>query len=240
MKSVVQDDSILVQLLRRFNRKERYWLLMDALGVSACRLSEDYRDRLGKVLEPHIPKIHIPEDAWWAMDYHFDWLHAALEWFSCSETPADQLSAWDNPMQAGGKRPIQGNQEDIDLIVAFGSTLLLIEAKGEGAWSQSQMESKAKRIAALPRPKELTVRLLLTGRADSPKKIAKGKWWDEIPPELKNNQDEPTYLQLSSFRDGNSFCRVIRCNEAKKPNKEGDFWAILPQRLTNSTVERAD
>ncbi|MFG1285141.1 hypothetical protein [Xanthobacter autotrophicus] len=224
---------MLVQLLRRFNRKERYWLLMDALGAPARHLSEEYRNRLGAMLDADIPK-----NAWWAMDYHFDWLHAALTWFSSPETSADQIPAWRNPMKEGGKRIIRGNQEDIDLIIAFGSTLFLIEAKGEGAWSQSQMTSKAKRIAALPQPAGVTVRLILAGRKESLQNIANGKWCDEIPAKMKNEQTGiPFYLQLSSFGDGKELCTVTRCEEAKKPNKNGEFWSIIRQHSVSSTVE---
>ena len=44
---------------------------------------------------------------------------------------------------------ITGTQEDIDLVVATGDTLLLIEAKGEGAWSNTQLASKIGRLKAI-------------------------------------------------------------------------------------------
>ncbi len=65
----------LVECLKAFNRKERYWLLRNALGAPALELllSGAFRDRLGKLLD-----TDIPSDAWWAMDYHIDWVFAAL------------------------------------------------------------------------------------------------------------------------------------------------------------------
>lgn len=45
---------------------------------------------------------------------------------------------------------MKGNQEDVDLLVAFedGTTthVILVEAKGDTAWSNKQMKSKAERL----------------------------------------------------------------------------------------------
>lgn len=65
----------LVDSLQRLNRKERYWLLRNALGRSGAdlSLSRAFLQRLGQKIERS-----IPPSAWWAMDYHIDWLFSAL------------------------------------------------------------------------------------------------------------------------------------------------------------------
>ncbi|MDR4308486.1 hypothetical protein IHQ68_17845 [Chelatococcus sambhunathii] len=57
--------------LARLNRKERYWLLRDALGEGSARLSSNFTAKFD-------PKWRPSPDAWWGMDYHFDWMVAAL------------------------------------------------------------------------------------------------------------------------------------------------------------------
>jgi hypothetical protein len=68
----------LANILERFNRKERNLLIRDILG---CRgkpllLASDFCERLAKTVG--IPKESV-EGAWWATDFHFDWLAGALD-----------------------------------------------------------------------------------------------------------------------------------------------------------------
>jgi hypothetical protein len=64
----------LVKALEKFNRKERYWLIRSALGESSEKLDSKFCDLIyGK------HSIEVPEDAWWAMDYHLDWLVVKAE-----------------------------------------------------------------------------------------------------------------------------------------------------------------
>ncbi len=131
--------SNLAQTLAQFNRKERYWLLRNALGQqtdadavpSAPLLSETFRSRLGRRLN-----CDIPPTAWWAMDYHLDWLYAATVLLQ-----GDKQTPYSNE-----SRGIQANQEDIDFIIAFDKTLILIEAKGYTPWSNEQLSSKKARL----------------------------------------------------------------------------------------------
>ena len=63
----------LLEYLESFNRKERFFLVGEALGNPAFRLSSDFRTRLGAVFG-----LAIPNDALVAMDYHLDWIYASL------------------------------------------------------------------------------------------------------------------------------------------------------------------
>ena len=45
-----------------------------------------------------------------------------------------------------GSSLVEGNQEDIDLVIASGFDLILIEAKGVGAWDNDQLRSKLARL----------------------------------------------------------------------------------------------
>lgn len=120
--------SELVDMLRKFNRKERYWLLRNALGSKSEVLDEDFRSRLAKSVD-----FEIPKSAWWAMDYHFDWMVGALHMLSNGNL---------NEPEAKENELVTGSQEDIDLLIAFDKTLLFVEAKADTSWNTEQWDSK--------------------------------------------------------------------------------------------------
>ena len=59
-----------VDQLKAFNSKERHWLVAAVTGSPP--LSTDFRAALG-----HVIGESVPPGAWWAMDFHLDWLEAA-------------------------------------------------------------------------------------------------------------------------------------------------------------------
>lgn len=119
----------LMEFLESLNRKERFFLIGDALGNRTFQLSADYQSRLGEALD-----ISIPDGAFVAMDYHLDWIHASL---FLTQPGVDREGFHPNI------EPVAtGNQEDADLLVAFekeGLThLVLVEAKAETGWTNMQ------------------------------------------------------------------------------------------------------
>lgn len=135
----------LAEVLERFNRKERNLLVRHVLGhgESPLRLSAEFRRKVGKALEL---EGEIPKQAWWATDYHFDCLAGALALYVKGDRALHEI--WPNPLKEG-RRLVEGNQEDIDLIIATESDVILIEAKGFEAYSNSQMASKIARLNLL-------------------------------------------------------------------------------------------
>ena len=127
--------SDLIRHLRSFNKKERFILLQEALGADTFSLDNDFRKRLGNLLE-----FPIPAEAFVAMDYHFDWIQMALY---LAATPAP-------PSPIPNDELFKANQEDVDLLVAFDGSamthLVLVEAKMETGWTNSQLRSKAQRL----------------------------------------------------------------------------------------------
>lgn len=147
--------SDLIKILESFNRKERYFLIAQALGKPTFELAPGFREELRKKIG-----VCVPEDAFVAMDYHLDWLAASLtlydaqvcdDYILCnpSEVIADRDYKW-----------FQGTQEDIDLLVAFGPDsentyhLIVLEAKAYGdngfaAFDRSQLSNKGKRLVMI-------------------------------------------------------------------------------------------
>lgn len=56
---------------------------------------------------------------------------------------------WPNVKKPDGRQLVEGNQEDVDLVIATGCELILIEAKAYGAWDRDQLNSKLARLNLL-------------------------------------------------------------------------------------------
>ena len=145
----------LLKILESFNRKERFFLIAQALGCSnsgepAFSLSDSFRKQLNKIFKLTNIDVAIPEEpamVFVAMDYHLDWLQAAL-------TLADNQDGESKFSNKGEKGPvIEGTQKDVDLLVAFkaGETfhLILVEAKAYSVWTNDQLSSKAARLRTI-------------------------------------------------------------------------------------------
>ena len=133
----------LIQVLRRFNRKERFHLLHHALGYDgwSFRLGDEFRRDLGENVGQR-----VPAGALVTMDYHLDWISMGVWLSEQEELPTKQAT-----VRNAGR--VAGNQEDIDLLVAFRSEgtahLVLVEAKGDTPWSNRQLGSKARRLGEI-------------------------------------------------------------------------------------------
>jgi hypothetical protein len=151
----------LASSLERFNRKERNFLVRAVLGhgIKPIELSDTFRDCVATKL-----RIPIAADAWWATDYHIEWIAGAIFANLEGEQQAIDKARKNPPVKINGEthrmvdgtseeedssRLVKGNQEDIDLVIASGLDLILIEAKGEGTWSDKQLNSKLTRLTCI-------------------------------------------------------------------------------------------
>ena len=150
----------LIAILESFNRKERFFLIAQALNgrqnKPAFTLSENFRQELGKAVGLDRQGIAIPVDAFAAMDYHLNWVHASLVLACADEAERHSLLNLEGTTD--------DNQEDVDLLVAFKNTderyhLIFIEAKaydakGFSAFEKSQLVSKVSRLEKIIRAGE--------------------------------------------------------------------------------------
>ena len=127
----------LMEHLESFHRKERFFLVGNALGNPDFRLSTAFQAKLEAAFG-----IQPPNHAFVAMDYHLDWLHASL-FLALPEND-------DAGVHLNTETVASGNQEDIDLLIAFEAEdithLMLVEAKRETGWTNKQTLSKAERL----------------------------------------------------------------------------------------------
>ena len=203
----------LVAALEKFNRKERYWLLRNCVGN--LKLDKCFIARLGKELN-----LRIPAGAWWAIDYHFDWLVGAI-W--CR-------SGSNGTTMENEKSLVIRNQQDIDFIIAFEDTMIPIEAKASTGWSNDQLKLKLGRLEAIRvfieklELKNITARLLLVSPRETRRQIPDD--YPKLPTFLIGSGKKIPWLPLGLA--SSNFLKVTRCTEEEETNSKGDFWKLEP------------
>ena len=124
--------------LERLNYKERCYLFQRVTG--GITLGEDMRQTLSKAF-----LVEVPRKVAVYIDYHLDWLHAALE--------AAKSGTADGGTFCNSAGVATGTQRDVDLLVAFQGVnavhLLMLEAKLKGGWNPGQLAGKLDRLTAI-------------------------------------------------------------------------------------------
>lgn len=230
----------LANILERFNRKERNLLIRDILD---CRdepmpLASDFRERLAKAVG--VSKECL-DGAWWATDFHFDWLAGALLTFMKAETQR---------RQENHPKLVMGNQEDLDLVVVAHAPaatrpqhLILIEAKAYGHFSTEQYRSKVARLEALyafyrelerESPHRISFHYVLYSPTRPTKLVPMPLPWQS------NDAAVLEHINLKLAVPRSSILSVTRCNDNGVPDIEGAFWrCIRPHETGFSAYEDA-
>lgn len=213
-------------LLSKFNRKERFFVVVDAVGGDrdelhepSLRLTADFRQKLEATI-----RMPVPAHAWASIDFHLNWLHAALQW----KTEPGLLHQVADRFTADGVELVSGNQEDIDLIVAWTSddgepVVVFIEAKAYSSWTNKQVGHKVPRLtaildSAISAGLALSPLLVLSGPARPSQALDVSGW-----PTWGQGDGQPLYLELpvAGLRLG-----VERVGEDGKPARSGTKWAF--------------
>lgn len=206
-----------VDCLKMFNRKERYWLLHNALGSNenftlpiSCQFWETIKEFSGFSASATADKI------WWAMDYHLDWIAGAMRLY--------REGAASNKAKRIVANLITGSQEDVDLILAYQNNILLIEAKFDSSWDKRQNNSKNERMKALNEYATECGLPIIKQLYMSPRSIKS----DFITPHCPMQVPDPTILPSMFFsKKLGMFCKVVRCydNDASS-NDQFTCWKI--------------
>ena len=204
----------LIELLEFFNRKERFFLVKQALG--SFQLSDQFRLELGTATG-----LAIPQDAIAAMDYHLEWLIASL--YAHEGGDVDRI--FDNSRQ----RVIKGNQEDTDLLVAFKDDaqchIVLVEAKGATGWTNKQMRSKADRLRQIFGPDGNrypgVVPHICLVSPRPPKRLRASEW----PKWMSKADGSYIWVELDFPADR---IMVTRCDAHGNRSREGNHFRVIP------------
>ena len=232
----------LTQCLEVFNRKERYWLIRNCCGNGddlALPLNDGLIDTLAGEFK-ELLSVDL-KNAWWAMDYHIDWLIAALTLYQDKETH-NQENVKHNARNQSKVCDILGTQEDFDFIICADNTIILIEAKLSSGWDYDQLFHK---IDRLERMHELFKNINKYFIMLSPNFSNIEKTSELVKKTLTNTkttcycmQTPPTtdirafLVKAGSNHHNNSdetrFLKVIRCNEHGTPDDKGTYWKTHP------------
>jgi hypothetical protein len=207
-----------------FNRKERFFLFNLATSNSGeagtMTLASRFRRALGRAIG-----MNVPADAKAYVDYHLDWLHAAVVLgISESTGPFENGSGDEGHPRA---RVSNGTQEDIDLVVTFDadgqSVVVMVEAKGDTSWTNKQMESKAKRLRAIfgevPPPGINPVFCLVSpSRPTSRLRLETWPSWM-----VGTGKERPNWMELS-LPPGR--LKVTGCDKWAKPSHLRTHWMV--------------
>jgi hypothetical protein len=208
----------LLDHLREFNRKERFYFIGMALGNTNFRLSREFRKALGDALE-----LRVPEDAFAAMDYHLDWIAASLHLAAYGDRPGPYLR---------DPRLVAATQEDVDLVVAYPEAnsyhLIMLEAKGVTAYSNGQFRSKIERLNAVffeggaaKSARAIPHFALVSPREPLQLDYSKCAPWMLAP----NGRVAWLRLKLPPVLK-----KVFRCYQDGKISQQGNHWKVVPER----------
>ena len=223
---------MLARTLERFNRKERHWLIRDALGPAAAKLDEPFLRRVEQAVRVRDPGFNVDLNAWWAIDYHLDWLIAALHIREYGE-----LSA--RLPQPNKEGLVRGNQQDIDLVIASGTTLVLVEAKGVGSWPGGGLKDKVDRLRSMTpdlighdgRAGDCTVHFVLCS-PDIGRQLSSEDW-----PDWAKSNGRPVRMPLHVAPPRELILKVERCDGASRRDAEGNHWRVLEDAVANKLTK---
>lgn len=138
----------LIDNLKSFNRKERFYLIGQMLGNPEFRMDDNQLDKISKLIELTIPRKYFA-----AMDYHLDWIYASL--YLTQNNPTGRVERnFIEENEIAIDYQISGTQEDVDFLLSFvdhenTTHIVMIEAKGDSYFSNGQLDSKNKRFKAI-------------------------------------------------------------------------------------------
>jgi hypothetical protein len=210
--------SIVIEHLKLFNSKERFFLIGQVLGNKNLIPSLEFRATVAAKLG-----LHFPDELFTAMDYHLDWLYASLYLAFKNKQPSH---IYDNP-----DRLIRGQQEDIDFLFAYDVEdvchIILMEAKGVGNFTNKQMISKAARFSNIfgtdgNRWPGVVPHFVLISPTKPSQRLRNSDWPTWM---LSGNSIPWIPLQIPS-----ELRKITLCNQQGKSDKNGQYWTLVARK----------
>lgn len=135
----------LLSLLTSFNRKERHALLDKIFENKIAYFSPKFIDALTKITGSNIPSNYN-----WFIDYHLDWIEAAIFYYLNKLDANEVQSINRDGDESYPKFTLDFTQRDVDFLVYFQINschkFIIIEAKYDTGWDNKQFRTKAGRL----------------------------------------------------------------------------------------------
>ncbi|MFL9707393.1 hypothetical protein [Aeromonas veronii] len=214
----------LIDNLKSFNRKERFYLIGQMLGNPEFRMDDNQLDKISNLIGLTIPRKYFA-----AMDYHLDWIYASL-----FLTQNDTNTAFKrNSIENDGVKidyQISGTQEDVDFLLAFvdhenTTHIVMIEAKGDSYFTNAQLNSKNKRFKAIFGDEDTWPNVKPHFLLCSPKEPQNVTIEDPVYFMLTKDKN-PIWFPLLMGTGKNKVTRCMDDDKNNKPSSEGDHWKV--------------
>lgn len=205
----------LIDVLRKFNRKERFYLVGQMLGNPSFELANEVLTEIEALIGTPVIEPYFA-----AMDYHFDWIYASLVLaFANPEFPKPAVQA---------QGCLTATQEDVDFLIAFKEAneqfhIVMIEAKGDNSFTNKQLKSKSVRLQAIfgddgqQWPRVTPHFLICSPRAPARIDVS------EFPAFMTDSGNKLLWFALHMPQDN---LKVTRCDPLGKKNKDGGCWSV--------------
>lgn len=210
----------LIDNLKSFNRKERFYLIGQMLGNPEFRMDKTQLDEISKLIG-----ITIPGEYFAAMDYHLDWIYASLFLTQEYDEKPFPRNFIDNKQKIDLQ--ISGTQEDIDFLLTFvdhenTTHIVMIEAKGDSYFSNAQLNSKNKRFKAIFGNEDTWPNVRPHFLLCSPQKPQNVSIEDPV---YFMSPQESQLIWFPLVMDTGKI-KVTRCEENEKPSNAGEHWKV--------------
>jgi hypothetical protein len=226
-----------VENLKKFNRKERFYLVGLALGNKKFTISQEFTDVLSDRFNNE--NIDFSDAQFVAMDYHLDWIYARLVLSSGKPPIAKFVQDICLFTRDEEQKCITATQQDVDLLLAFGDKLdpelihlLMLEAKGATRWTNSQLADKADRLGAIFGHNGEKWKYIAKPHfaVMSPKPPSHRLTLDGFPEFMAPN-GQLLWIKMPMPKD---LQKVTRCDAVGTNDQHGDFWKVEPQQKGQS------
>ncbi|WP_368230980.1 hypothetical protein [Aeromonas sp. s3] len=213
----------LIDNLKSFNRKERFYLIGQMLGNPDFRMDDTQLDEISKLI-----KVKIPSEYFAAMDYHLDWIYASLFLTQDYDENIFPRNFIDNDKKVDLQ--ISGTQEDVDFLLAFidhenTTHIVMIEAKGDSYFNNAQLNSKNKRFKAIFGNEDTWPNVrphFLLCSPKEPQNISIENPAYFIYPQ----ESQLIWFSLIMDTGKNKVTRCMSGEKNNKPSNEGDHWKV--------------
>ncbi len=217
----------LLDFLDRLNRKERFFLIGQALGNPTFSPDAAFLADLAKAVTADFPE---PDQIHCFMDYHLDWLYAALILSTSDGNGPFESPAFPPAKPSDPPWNVNANQEDIDMLLAFEQAatthLVMVEAKAATGWTVKQIASKSRRLRRIFGEdgcafENVQPHFVLMSPSRSKALDKKLAAYPDRPPAWMLSQGKLSWAELRMPKDR---LLIIRCDEKGNAAKTGEHW----------------
>lgn len=209
----------LQNLLTTFDRKERHALLDKVFRSNISHISSEFISEIQVELG-----IKIPDDPVWFLDYHIDWMEAAIFIYLNDKDLGDECCFLRDGGEGHPRFTLEFTQRDIDFLIYFkqndSDNLIMIEAKYDTSWGNKQVNAKLDRLEAIRRN-------YIEANKTKSKQVNINFYYvllSPVKPKRLSTNVKWHWIELNAC---DNLHTVSRCDINKLKRKDGKYWSCF-------------